>query len=364
MNSRDGSRWIDFAALNMEIKSAQSAADLRDLARTRGADFSAMQHCMICTACTRLRGDNNAACVLCVLAANEWLYCPRGSPGRDARNAATVYYALAKVKAHCVVLPADIAVRINISHLITNVGLEASFMSRDFNAQGAANSLWAAATLGVRDDAIIGPLVAACVTQSRTFNAQGAANSLWAAAALGVRNEAAFRALVVFIRSDVSLNVEECQQFLYVHAATHTWLPAPLLFSPELLDSFRARVISTPSIISRSQRDVAASFSRVGFVIEQEALVLDGLHAVDILVHLPGGARIAVEFDGPTHFLRWIQTSSAGRMPEPNGATCFRNRLLRDAGLVVVAIPYFEWDALIDDAARDAYISLRLATVT
>lgn len=166
------------------------------------------------------------------------------------------------------------------------------------------------------------------------------------------------------MRSDVSLNVEDCQQYLYVHAATQTWLPAPLLFSPELLDSFRARVISTPSIISRSQRDVAASFSRVGFEIEQEALVLDGLHAVDILVHLPSGALIAVEFDGPTHFLRWIQTSSAGRMPEPNGATCFRNRLLRDAGLAVVVIPYFEWDALIDDAARDAYISLRLATVT
>ena len=52
----------------------------------------------------------------------------------------------------------------------------------------ASNSLWAAATLGIRDDAIIGSLVAACVAQSRKFNAQDAANSLWAAAKLGIRD--------------------------------------------------------------------------------------------------------------------------------------------------------------------------------
>jgi hypothetical protein len=48
------------------------------------------------------------------------------------------------------------------------------------------------------------------------------------------------------------------------------------------------------------------------------------------------------------------------RRPEPNGATLFRDRLLREAGHTVVSIPYFEWDALKDDDARDAYMTRRM----
>ena len=66
-----------------------------------------------------------------------------------------------------------------------------------------------------------------------------------------------------------------------------------------------------------------------------------------------------------THFLRWIEPgATASRKPEPNGATLFRDRLLREAGQAVVSIPYFEWDALRDDDARDAYIMKRFEAVT
>jgi beta-xylosidase len=91
--------------------------------------------------------------------------------------------------------------------------------------------------------------------------------------------------------------------------------------------------------------------------------LLDGLHDVDVLAHVPGGAAVAVEFDGPTHFLRWIEPASASRRPEPNGATLFRDRLLREAGHTVVSIPYFEWSALKDDDTRDAYITRRFESL-
>ena len=91
-----------------------------------------------------------------------------------------------------------------------------------------------------------------------------------------------------------------------------------------------------------------------------EARVLDGLHAVDALVHLPGGSLVAVEFDGPTHFLRRIHSATGGRTYSPNGATLLRDRLLREAGFDVIAVPFFEWDELVDDVARDAYISMSL----
>ena len=139
---------------------------------------------------------------------------------------------------------------------------------------------------------------------------------------------------------------------------------APPLFSSDQLDSPRSHISSAPGRVSQSQRDVASSLTRLGYAIELEARVLDGLHDVDVLAHVPGGTAVAVEFDGPTHFLRWIEPGAAGRRPEPNGATLFRDRLLREAGHAVVSIPYFEWDALQDDDARDAYIKKRFEAVS
>ena len=184
---------VDYGAINAQIKSARNAAELRSIGRTHGEGFGGMQHSMIMTACTRFRGDEEATVGVCALAARAYLRHPRGGTGRDARGAAGALYALAKVNAHRVRLPADISSHINVQALNADVGREACHMSRDFNAQEAANSLWAAATLGIRDDAIVGALAAACVAQSRTFIAQDAANSLWAAAAIGMRDESFYR---------------------------------------------------------------------------------------------------------------------------------------------------------------------------
>ena len=130
---------VDFGAINAQIKSARNAAELRSIGRTHGEDFSGMQHSMIMTACTRFRGDEEATIGVCALAARAYLRHPRGGTGRDARGAAGALYALAKVSAHRVRLPADISSRIDIRALIAEIGREACHMSKDFNAQGAAN---------------------------------------------------------------------------------------------------------------------------------------------------------------------------------------------------------------------------------
>jgi hypothetical protein len=60
----------------------------------------------------------------------------------------------------------------------------------------------------------------------------------------------------------------------------------------------------------------------------------DGLFSIDIAVQLPGNQKLAVEADGPTHFL------SNG---QPDGATRLRNRLLQARGWRVVSVPVTEW---------------------
>ena len=99
------------------------------------------------------------------------------------------------------------------------------------------------------------------------------------------------------------------------------------------------------------QRDVAVALERLGLPHRFEQLISGELFRTDIF--LPE-ASLAVEVDGPTHFL-------ANRPTEPNGATRLRDRLLRQRGHEVMAVPHFEWAALDGPAAKQAYLRERLA---
>jgi len=113
--------------------------------------------------------------------------------------------------------------------------------------------------------------------------------------------------------------------------------------------------------ISQGQREVAASLSRLGHTPRTEVSVLRGLHSVDVLCEggpLPLGVRVAVEYDGPTHFVRG---GGGGGAPLPTGETRLRDALLRGGGFVVLAVPYHEWDALRGEGERDDYLRARVA---
>jgi very-short-patch-repair endonuclease len=78
----------------------------------------------------------------------------------------------------------------------------------------------------------------------------------------------------------------------------------------------------------------------------------DGLFSIDIALQLPGNQKLAVEVDGPTHFLSNTPTV-------PTGATRLRNRLLEARGWRVVSVPVTEWDrqAAKGTQAAHAYLS-------
>ena len=61
---------------------------------------------------------------------------------------------------------------------------------------------------------------------------------------------------------------------------------------------------------------------------------------------LYGGREVAVEVDGPSHFV--------GR--SPTGATALKRRQLRAAGWALLPVPYWEWNALGSKAAKEAYL--------
>ena len=103
--------------------------------------------------------------------------------------------------------------------------------------------------------------------------------------------------------------------------------------------------------------------------------------SVDILVTVPREAaalrRIAVEYDGPTHFVASASirggATASSPPPQVNATTRLRNRLLTGAvGLTLLSIPYFEWDAAAASdggmhasttTTRDAYLWRRMEEI-
>lgn len=174
----------DYKAINAAIQSARNASELRIFARKQSALFSGMQHAMICIACTRFFPADCEASIVCALAAIAWLRCARGSSGRDAQGAANVFYSLAKLRPDQIIQTTT-SIRVNL--MISDVGRECVFVMDKFSSQGAANCIWAAATLGLHlQPAIIYPLANACVRLKDLLNAQGAANTMWALATLNI----------------------------------------------------------------------------------------------------------------------------------------------------------------------------------
>ena len=84
---------------------------------------------------------------------------------------------------------------------------------------------------------------------------------------------------------------------------------------------------------------------------EQEHLCLQTGRIIDIALL---DQRIAIEVDGPSHYLNTQRRT---------GTTLLRDRVLAGAGWRVVSIPFFELDALKSMSAQKEYIQRKLSKV-
>ena len=91
---------------------------------------------------------------------------------------------------------------------------------------------------------------------------------------------------------------------------------------------------------SRTQLEIFESIRRLPGCSDavSEHLTEDGFFRIDIALQLNGGQKLAIEVDGPTHFLSDGKTL--------NGSTGLRNRLLEKRGWKVISISVTEWQQL------------------
>ncbi|EOD30243.1 hypothetical protein EMIHUDRAFT_351578 [Emiliania huxleyi CCMP1516] len=107
--------------------------------------------------------------------------------------------------------------------------------------------------------------------------------------------------------------------------------------------------------VSALQRSVAAALAAVRFGFEEEYVEPRTGYSLDLA--LPS-SRIAIEVDGPTHFL----LPDGRGVRKPNGHTLIKRRLLAAAGWRVISVPFFEWDGLHSAGERQAYLEWVVAS--
>ena len=88
---------------------------------------------------------------------------------------------------------------------------------------------------------------------------------------------------------------------------------------------------------SQLQSDVVRGIRSYDVLVEEEHRCKVSGYSIDALVTLNNGERIAVEVDGPSHFV--------GRSHQPTGSTLLKHRQLRYFGWRLESVPYWEWDA-------------------
>ena len=111
---------------------------------------------------------------------------------------------------------------------------------------------------------------------------------------------------------------------------------------------------------SRFQHEVFAAAQQLPSDLWQEPPALeqvtaDGAFSIDIAATTATGVRVAIEADGPSHF---IQPGNA-----IGGPTQCRNRALAARGYTVLSIPYCEWDVLRGADSKQQYLLAKLQSV-
>ncbi|KAG1661642.1 hypothetical protein FOA52_007523 [Chlamydomonas sp. UWO 241] len=279
---------------------------------------------------------------------------------------------------------------------------EAKPQLRDFNPQALANTAWALATLGRYDGAFVaallkaaklqlrdskpqelaimawalakvqhydGAFMAALVKEAmprlRDFTSQALTNTAWALAALDHANNAFMAALLQQAAGVVpSFEAQQLNQLFMCELwlkDQHSDVAVPSQLAAACKEAWmEERHNPKSSDVQRQVLAVVRELPGCSDAISEQATD-DGLFNIDIAVQLPDGSRLAVEVDGPSHFLNFPPDRLVG-------AALLRNRLLESRGWRVESAPvmtgWLPHARLGEQVARDYLTSLGVGRIS
>ena len=210
-----------------------------------------------------------------------------------------------------------------------------------FKEQELSNTAWAFATAGHAASNLFEAISAEALRRGLGgFNEQVLTNLAWAFAVFDppsadeLFSPASFSSRLASLEGLFSLEAlcQLHQWSLWREERGFRWPGLP----DSLLQACRNAFVETEGRPSQLQRDVVREIRSRGANVREEHRCKVSGYSIDALVTLKYGERVAVEVDGPFHFV--------GRSQQPTGATLLKHRQLRYFGWRLECITYWEWD--------------------
>ena len=253
-------------------------------------------------------------------------------PELNARAVANVAHALAKVR---------LVGRGPWQHVWAALPEAVLRSLGDFDPQGLSNTAWAFATAGHASAELFNAISAEAVRRRLGgFNTQDLSNTAWAFAVFDppladeLFGMASFTTRCAHL--ETSFSRKELRQLhqwsLWRKERGARWPGLPDSLRQACLDAFVAEE-GRPSLL---QSDVVREIRSRGARVKEEHRCETSGYSLDALVTLNDGKQIAVEVDGPSHFV--------GSSQQPTGATMLKHRQLSYFGWPLEVVPYWEWD--------------------
>lgn len=231
---------------------------------------------------------------------------------------------------------------------------------RGFSGQELHNTLWGLAELAF----VPGPdWFAAWSTRVvaiiDTLSSQNAVNSLWALTVFQMQNSGIFRFLFLqalrILTPDSDVKHLTCfYDVIQMAAGKVEGLPTPNTSLMEAAQKMHSLQLASTALhrASFNHRAVLAVLTELGIPHQQEHICPHAGRNIDIALL---DRRVAVEVDGPSHFL-----SLGEYLFCQTGSTLLRNLMLTHAGWKVITIPFFEWNWLTTMDTQKEYFQRKL----
>ena len=224
---------------------------------------------------------------------------------------------------------------------------EAIKRQHEFIPQDTSNTVWAYATNGQVDKHLFSSLVPSVKANLDKYNCQNLINVAWAYAVANVDAPSVFNN--DFINACSRKENEFILEDLFQLHQWQLWqeelksdVSLPLPLKKRCYEAF----VSQDPTLSKLQDDVISSLSAMGLQPQEEVLMESG-YRIDAIVEV-NGKQIAIEVDGPSHFI--------GR--ELTGSTILKHRQVTNLdGMQLVSVPYWEWNKLKkDNKKKEQYL--------
>jgi len=167
----------------------------------------------------------------------------------------------------------------------------------------------------------------------------------------------------VLVASEARLpefTLEELRQLGQVILATRQRGNREIGFAKKVHERLRREHLGIESPASSDfHMHVSEILSQLGIDHVNEVKVFEGVYHIDVVVGsgnpLDPQGKIAIEVDGPTHFVPHTH--------QPTPHTSLKRWLLEREGYAVLSVPYFEWGPLQGDGVAMAYLEMQLESL-